>query len=673
MCVAALLVLSAAAYAPGLFAAFYVPEVVAQLLLVLGLTLLIVLRLRPGGLGVRFDAIDVAAVVFGLWQLLTVFLSAAPWVAFFGFYNRGHGALFWITMSLALISVRRLLQGTRALQALVWVLAMVLVLNAAVALAQAAGATGLWGAIARQDRVTGTTGNAVHLGGLGLLAVWLVAGIGLWPRRGPTWWAVVAGGSAGVVCVSLSVSRAAALALLICGIALAVARWRRRRGDLVLLSALLALGVVTSLVYALGPGDFLLRRLAHTSSAVRGVPSQEGQRRGVLDNGGRLTSSDVTRVMFWREALMAVQAHPLVGVGSGAFVVADRLYRPADRRISTPWGVASDPHSLPLLIASGSGLVGLLVGAAFVALVARHLWLVRRRGTRRRDGADDDPNEEAPTAVSAATLSEATLAYLLGAGLFLLVSPVDPTVIVPAVLLSAVACGAPPVAERSTWTLQAPRSRAAAEALWLAATVVVVGALVGSAWLGASLWRADRAFLLAVREDSMSKAVQAADLWRWEALYPLQAGQMTWRAGQRSRDAAQVTEGRALLQRGIRLDPTDGLGYADLARLDLTGNDVLAAAGELRQALAWNPHQPILQGLWGYAAYAAQTKLKESARATSLLAELRRLPVDTPDGWYWIAGVLAARGERSAAEAALARARRLAPKLTPRLYRQRLQ
>jgi len=55
------------------------------------------------------------------------------------------------------------------------------------------------------------------------------------------------------------------------------------------------------------------------------------------------------------------------------------------------------------------------------------------------------------------------------------------------------------------------------------------------------------------------------------------------------------------------------------------------------------------------------------------VADLRRLPLDTPDGWYWVAGVLSARGDDSEAAAALARANALAPKLTAWRYRHRLQ
>ena len=674
-CVAALLVTSAAAYSPGLFAPFYIPEVVLELLLVLALGLLLVLKLRSSSPGVPFDVIDLAAAVFCLWQLLTVFLSPAPWVAFFGFYNRGHGALFWMTIALALISTRRLLQGARSHRALVWVLAAILVLSATVAVAQAAGATTLWGAVARQNRVTGTTGNAVHLGGLGLLAVWLVGGIAMWPRRTATRWATVAGAAAGIVCVSLSVSRAAALGLLVCGVVLAVAWWRHRRGGLALLGALALLAAATSVVYALGPGDFVVKRLLSQRSVVSQL-AQPHQDRTVRSHGSQVTSgrrvgSDVTRLMLWREALRAVAAYPVAGVGSGAFVVADRLYRPAKTRISAPWGVASDPHSLPLLIASGSGLVGLLAGGVLVVLVVRRLWLVRRRGTRRPD--DDHDTHEGRQAGRAAILSEATLVYLLGTGLFLLVSPVDATVMVPVVLLGALACGAPVAAQKLTWTLPTPSSPAVARSLWTAAAVAVAAVLLGAAWLGVSWWRADRTFLHAVREDSATEARRAADLWRCEPLYPLQAGVMTWRAGQKHDDAADVAAGRDLLHRGVRLDPTDGLGYADLARLDLTGDDVQAAVGTLRRGLAWNPHHPILQGLWGYAAFVAQSKLQRPDQAASLVADLRRLPLDTPDGWYWVAGVLSARGDDSEAAAALARANALAPKLTAWRYRHRLQ
>ena len=79
---------------------------------------------------------------------------------------------------------------------------------------------------------------------------------------------------------------------------------------------------------------------------------------------------------LWNAALSATADRPVAGLGAGAFVVADRLYRPAERRRQTPWALASDPHSLPLLLLATTGLVGLGLGVATIVLAGL---AVRRR------------------------------------------------------------------------------------------------------------------------------------------------------------------------------------------------------------------------------------------------------------------------------------------------------
>jgi len=165
---------------------------------------------------------------------------------------------------------------------------------------------------------------------------------------------------------------------------------------------------------------------------------------------------------------------------------------------------------------------------------------------------------------------------------------------------------------------------------------------------------------------------KAASLWSWEPFYSLEAGAKTWREGLAAQDAAAVARGRALVQQGIARDPTGALGYADLARLDIAQGRLTEAANELRTGLRWNPHHPALQGLWGYAALSAQTQVKDEALANELLAGLQSLPADTPDAWFWISRLLAARGDTAGAAEARARAKELAPSLGSWRYGQRL-
>jgi hypothetical protein len=195
----------------------------------------------------------------------------------------------------------------------------------------------------------------------------------------------------------------------------------------------------------------------------------------------------------------------------------------------------------------------------------------------------------------------------------------------------------------------------------------VVSAVGGVQW-----YRADRDFAAFTRGGSAGAGERAADLWRWEPFYALEAGAHVWREGLAAGDQATISRGRRLVGRGLALDKTGPLGPADLARLELSQGDTASAVARLRPGLRWNPSQPVLQGLWGYTALAAQTSLKEPATARRVLAGLRELPVDTPDGWYWISRTLAASGDTSGAAVARTRARELAPHLGSWRYRQRL-
>ena len=80
----------------------------------------------------------------------------------------------------------------------------------------------------------------------------------------------------------------------------------------------------------------------------------------------------------------------------------------------------------------------------------------------------------------------------------------------------------------------------------------------------------------------------------------------------------------------------------------------------------------MLQGLWGYGALVAQDQLHDPETAARLVSSLEHLPVDTPDGWYWLGRTLEARGDTSGAQAAREIARRLAPRIGVWRYRQRL-
>jgi hypothetical protein len=83
------------------------------------------------------------------------------------------------------------------------------------------------------------------------------------------------------------------------------------------------------------------------------------------------TVSSNYRLSWWREALEGVRARPLAGSGGGTFALVHERYR-RDPSLTT------EPHSLPLQLASELGVVGLALGGVMVAAA----WLALRRRLR---------------------------------------------------------------------------------------------------------------------------------------------------------------------------------------------------------------------------------------------------------------------------------------------------
>jgi O-antigen ligase len=670
--VAALIAVSAVIYDPGTYAPFYVREGMTLPACALVLAALALWRGRQASQALQVDLLDALAAGFAVWQMIAAVLSPAPVVALFGTYNTGHGALFWGAVMLTFIALRRLLFGELSQKALVWILAAALAWVAVVAIAQGFGATSLWavwGAVVRQDRVPGTIGSPLGLGAFGLVSIWMLGGLHLWRRYEPTWFAALAGAAAGAVCVTMGVSRAAALGFGAGLLVLAVLWWlTRRRRDLIVLGVVLLIAVALPFVRPAGAGESWTSRATEDSGGALNY-------RGALGSS-RLNPSDVGRVMVWGEAVRALAARPLAGVGTGAFIVADRLYRTTEQRLATPWTVGADAHSLPLLIAAGSGLPGLVLGGALLLLVCVRLWRDARgkRAAATTETTETERAEPPPARSTAAGVpGEAVLVYLLAVGVFAAVSPLYACYVVPAAILAAAACGPPWAAHGRVWELGGARGGRAAAAARVCGLIGACLALAVVLVLGVQWWRAEHAMVRAEQTGAVVDLQRAADLWPWEPAYLLKAGRTLISDGQQRHDEVAVAEGRALLQRGISRDRTTPDGYADLARLDMSTGAAEAAVSELRKALKWNPHHPALQGLWGYAAMQAKRDLGDDALAARLIEGLTELPVDTPDGWYWLSQAYDARGQADLAKAALERARELDPNLDAATYKTRLQ
>ena len=215
---------------------------------------------------------------------------------------------------------------------------------------------------------------------------------------------------------------------------------------------------------------------------------------------GRLTELCANnRLAWWDEALEIAAGRPLGGSGAGTFAIARLRYRDD----ATP---VSQPHSVPLQLLADTGLVGLALGALFVAGAMAG---VRRGVCLARHG-------ERPAAVALACL-------LLAYGVHALVDyPLDFLAVTApaAVALGALlALGRPPATLRA----RATGMTALAAALAASALVVVLPALaerqvdrslaeIDAGRIAAAVDAADRARLLdPLSRDALDALATAAD------------------------------------------------------------------------------------------------------------------------------------------------------------------
>ncbi len=120
-------------------------------------------------------------------------------------------------------------------------------------------------------------------------------------------------------------------------------------------------------------------------------------------------------------------------------------------------------------------------------------------------------------------------------------------------------------------------------------------------------------------------------------------GGLLWRQGLVEQNKEMVNRGEAVLRRGLTADPASVTLRAELARLFSSTTRPEQAVDQCRQGLAFSPHYPILQGLWGYSALVAFQDLRQAELSDRLAAELEDLPVDSPDGWHWLGRTRSAR------------------------------
>jgi len=634
----------------GVLAVYYSPRLLAFYPLVVAFFLLWLVVEPLGRDGLRLDSLDIALLAFALWQLVAAAAAPVATLAWFGAYNRVGGAVYWVALALIVFVCRRLVTGGTALVVFVWVVSSVVIVATCVAALQAAGLGTPW---PYQDiwlgRVSGTTGNPVNLAGLCLVAVWLalLAAASTLPRSSRAVAGIAAAMAAGGIVLAVSRAAYVAVALATLLVVAAAIRGRRRR----IAAAALAVAAVlaaAALLYHPGPSGA-------GSLAARVSLDPASQTYG-------LVSADDSRGTFWRVGLAALEARPLLGYGPGAYLVAYRRYVPAATMQAQPLSAVTDPHSLPLLVADGSGLPGLVLGLLCLVLVVASA-LPRLRGEL---GARHSPGSEGGEGSALAAL--ACLAALL---CLLAVSPGDPTALVPLALIAGLAAGAPRAGGRFAITVPArPALRWACRILAVATLAALAGALI----LGVQIVRADHAAKRGALGSDRVAAADAAALAPWVSTYSLIAWDADVRAAVAAgNDRRLAAAGAPAVERGLRYDPSDPMLRVAAVRYALMSGNLDRAARQLQIGLHFSPTNPLVEGLAGYVGQALADVPEGGTRGLALTEQLSRVAEKPADGWYWLSSALDAYGRHGAAGAALAEAHRLAPAFTPADYLARLR
>jgi O-antigen ligase len=422
-------------------------------------------------------------------------------------------------------------------------------------------------------RVFGTLGHPNFLGAYLVMALPLVAWLGLRVRGAVA--AVAVGGAAALAAGATvaSLSRAAwgglAVAALVGAVLLARARdgsaeEKPGRPRLFLVSFLAGLLLVVALYAASGLGR------APLAARVSQVADLQAP-------------STVSRLALWRAGARMFRHHPLTGVGLDAFSLTFPGYRTAAYWSQEWLGAPAKAHSEPIHILATQGALGGLAALAVAVLVAAAVWRATRRGERG--------------VRTAAAASGASLGAFAATGL------VGFSVIATGTLAAALAgavCG-------GGW--RAPRASARRAA---PAALAVVGAV--GCWIFARTaippLRADAAYARATTRPlgspSRAEALRRAErIAPWDPRYPFELGRSCLEAARHDPTSggriALLESAESAFRRAIALSPLEAdarVGHARaVVALGALGNRAAEpepVGAELTRAVSSDPENAVV-------------------------------------------------------------------------------
>jgi hypothetical protein len=246
-----------------------------------------------------------------------------------------------------------------------------------------------------------------------------------------------------------------------------------------------------------------------------------------LTIGQHFSSANTNRYEYWRVAYRAWLAHPLVGVGVGAYPVEWFRHRSLFEDVS-------DAHGWPFRLGSELGLAGLALYLVFIGGLVAAAVACRRRGGLH-------------AAVGAAAAASA--AYFLAHGAVDWLSTISAVLIVGQLAAGALLGAAAPAATRAAGrTLHA----------------VVAGLAAAALVVAIPIWVSNRYLASAEQQSDPSRAVallRAARDWNPYEITPLQV------EAEVRVEAGDIAGAEAALRKAIELDPNRWEPWVQLSRV----------------------------------------------------------------------------------------------------------
>ena len=181
---------------------------------------------------------------------------------------------------------------------------------------------------------------------------------------------------------------------------LAWGHWRRSHA---MLAGLIALGTLWGLS-AIAPGNPMLYA---ERQGQRSAEWSWGRLRALGQPSEYTQGSASVRLTLWRDSARLIAAHPLTGVGAGAWEVAIPRYQTQDRALETDYYA----HNETLQLLAEYGLLGGAVGVALLVYLTRAAWVTWR--LRHRVDQAEGPWRVTALAAVAALLLVSQLGFAL--------------------------------------------------------------------------------------------------------------------------------------------------------------------------------------------------------------------------------------------------------------------